>query len=105
MATPPTSIDPPFAFTPLTVSKSRAVSNCHSTAPSVVEYARKCPSTDPENTMPGATETGEDWAGLQLGRSPHTGGAADHAFEPSEGLIATSPPPTVESSPPRPSAP
>src|SRR3981189_3314916 len=33
--------------------------------PSVVEYARMWPSTEPENTTPGITETGADCAPVQ----------------------------------------
>ena len=33
--------------------------------PSVVEYARRCPSTDPENTTPGITDAGADCAPVQ----------------------------------------
>src|SRR5258708_28937731 len=37
--------------------KSFAVSKSHRILPSMVEYARKCPSIDPENALPGMTVT------------------------------------------------
>lgn len=46
-------IDPPCAFTPLSVSNARLVSNSQMIAPSRVEKARIAPSIDPENTTPG----------------------------------------------------
>src|SRR5262249_60928968 len=68
-------IDPPRALTPLTVGKSRFVSNVQTIDPSVVEYARTAPSFDGENTTPGMTLTAENCAPLQarLGL-PHAGG-------------------------------
>src|SRR5262249_746114 len=39
------------------------------TAPGAVEYPRRCPSTEPENTTPGMAVTAADWAGEQLVRS------------------------------------
>ena len=52
--------DPPRAGTSLTVLWLPTVSKSHTMAPVVVEKARKCPSTDPENTMPGIALTAAD---------------------------------------------
>src|SRR5262249_30225823 len=105
MAGPPTSIDPPRAATPLTVVNSFAVSKSHSTVPSAVEYARKCPSTEPAKTAPGIAAAGAESAGLQDGLSAHALALAVQAIEPSAGLIAKSPPPADGSRAPRPIAP
>ena len=102
IAAPPTSIEPPRAFTPLTVSKSRAVSKSHSTCPSLVAKARKWPSTDPPNTAPGIAAAGADRAGLHDGLSPHALGRDNQACLPSARRIANIPPPTSGFRPPRP---
>src|SRR5215470_17481828 len=73
IAGPATSIEPPRAGLPLTVMNSRAVSTSHMTAPVAVEYARRCPSTEPENTTPGIAVTAADCAGEQLIRSAAQG--------------------------------
>src|SRR5271154_6837528 len=65
MAGPAESIEPPLAFTPFTVSKSMVVRKSHRISPVAVEYARKCPSIEPENTTPGIAETAADCAALQ----------------------------------------
>src|SRR6185369_12773834 len=104
MAGPPTSIDPPDARTPFAVVYSFAVSKSHNTRPSVVEYARKCPSSDPENTAPGIAALGAESAGLQDGLSPHALGRATQACDPFVSRIANSPPPTSGFRPPRPRA-
>ena len=54
---PEAPIDPPFAATPLTVSKSRCMSKVHKIFPSVVDSARNMPSQPPENTTHGIVET------------------------------------------------
>src|SRR5215510_6160326 len=54
---PPPSSPPPFAFTPLTVGNSLLLSNVQRIDPSLVEYARMPPSSDPESTAPGITVT------------------------------------------------
>src|SRR5262245_8394763 len=89
-------IDPPFDRTPLSVEKSRLVSNCQRTAPSFVEWARSTPSLDGEKTTPGIAVTAEKSAPLQarLGR-PHGSGSAggeSHARDPDTRSIACSPP-------------
>jgi hypothetical protein len=101
IAAPPTSIEPPRAFTPLTVSKSRAVSKSHSTCPSVVAKARKCPSIDPPNTAPGIAAAGAERAGLHDGLSPQAFGRDSHACLPSVSRSANSPPPASALRPPR----
>src|SRR4029450_6498809 len=93
-AGPPTSIEPPRAGLPFTVSNSCAVSTSQITAPVVVEYARRCPSIDPENTTPGIAVTAADWAGEQLVR-PSTQGdrLALQTILPDFRSSACSPPP------------
>src|SRR5580692_8197902 len=56
-----------------------------------------CPSTAPENTTPGIAVIAADCAGLQLGRSPHTGGGADQTFLPVAASSANNPPPALGS--------
>src|SRR3954469_516969 len=65
IAGPAASIDPPFPGTLFTVSYSRAVLKSQMMLPSVVEYARRWPSTDPEKTTPGMTDAGADCAPVQ----------------------------------------
>src|SRR5262245_24148316 len=88
-------IEPPLAFTLLTVGNSRFVSNDQRIAPSFVEYARTAPSFDGENTTPGMTVIAENCALLhaRLGM-PHTGGCggASHARAPSVNPTACRPP-------------
>src|SRR4030095_2948869 len=50
-------IESRLAGTPLTVWKSRLLSNSHNTSPVAVEYARNEPSLDPENTAPAIAVT------------------------------------------------
>src|SRR4051812_35294330 len=64
-AGPAASIEPPRAGLPLTVGNSRAVSTSQRSSPVSVEKARRCPSTEPENTMPGIAVTAADCAGEQ----------------------------------------
>ena len=101
IAAPPTSIEPPRALTPFTVSNSRAVSKSQRTCPSLVAKARKWPSIDPPNTAPGITAAGADSAGLHDGVSPQPFGRDSHACLPSASRMAKSPPPTSAFSPPR----
>jgi len=46
------------------------------TLPSVVERARRCPSSEPEKTALALTDAAADRAGLQFGRSPQGAGKA-----------------------------
>src|SRR6185295_10179370 len=64
---------PPFAATPLTVSNSRAVSNCQSAFPSAVEYANIVPVLEPKKTTPGITV---------IGAAPPSGGDARQVIAP-----------------------
>src|SRR5262245_16946033 len=66
-------------------------------APVVVEKARRCPSTDPENTTPGMALTAADCAGLQRFRVPHGGGGVNHTRSPLSRRSANKPPPTLGS--------
>src|SRR4051794_30231140 len=95
MAGPGPSIEPPRASTPLTVSYGRIVSTSHTTLPSVVEYARIWPSTEPENAMPGNADTAADCAGLHRMRAPQSDGGANHVFSPVSSLSAYIPPPRL----------
>ena len=52
--------DPPRPGTSFTVFWEPTVSKSQSTAPFLVENARRCPSTDPENTTPGMALTAAD---------------------------------------------
>src|SRR5271169_3021566 len=87
--------DPPWAFTLFTVSKSRRESKSQTTLPSFVEYARRCPSTDPENTTPGIIVAGAICAGLHpaLPLQAGSAGAAYQTFSPVAMLSANNPPP------------
>src|SRR5438309_11861609 len=62
--------------------------------PSVVEYARRWPSTDPENTAPGITEAGADCAPLQPRPVLHSslGAGVCQICSPSASLSANRPP-------------
>src|SRR5262245_53195341 len=94
MAGPATSMEPPRAGLPLTVANSRAVSVSHNTLPLDVEYARRCPSKEPENTTPGIAVTAADCAGEQSVRSaPHGNGFALQTIFPVFRSRAWSPPP------------
>src|SRR5690348_8870651 len=97
MAGPGPSIDPPRASTPFTVLYSRTVSKSQMTLPSVVEYARRCPSTDPENAAPGIALTAADCAGLQRLRSPQENGGVYQTFSPVLSFSAYMPPPWLGS--------
>src|SRR6187455_4170 len=94
---PGPSIEPPRPGTPFTVVNSRMVSKSQSTFPSVVEYARMWPSTDPENATPGTALTAADCAGLQRGRDPHGAGGVYQARLPSASRRANIPPPSFGS--------
>src|SRR5262249_26522386 len=89
--------DPPRAGTSLTVLWLPTVSKSHTMAPVVVEKARKCPSTDPENTTPGIALTAADCAGLQRGRLPHSGAGVYQTRSPSFRRSANMPPPAFGS--------
>src|SRR5712671_6077019 len=62
--------------------------------PSVVEYARRWPSTDPEKTTPGITDTGADCAPVQPRPVLHSsfGAAVCHSGWPSVSFSANRPP-------------
>src|SRR5262249_31451152 len=91
---PATSIEPPWAGLPLTVTNSRVVSTSHMTAPVAVEYPRRWPSTEPENTTPGIAVTAADCAGEQLVRSAaHGNGLALQTIFPVFKSSACRPPP------------
>src|SRR5258706_9094887 len=64
-----------------------------------------CASTDPENTTPGIIAIAADCEGLQLGRSPQSGGAALHTCLPVATSSANNPPPPFGSNTRRPPAP
>src|SRR5678815_4791807 len=64
---PGPSRPPPLAFTPLTVGKSLLVSKVQRIEPSLVEYARMPPSSDPEKTAPGMTVTAAPWDARHVG--------------------------------------
>src|ERR1700686_2123467 len=80
---------------PFAALYSRALSKSHNPRPASAAYARKWPSTDPENTTPGMAVSAADCAGLQPGVELHGGGAAYHAFRPSFRSSAVKPPPSV----------
>src|SRR5580704_2755677 len=63
--------------------------------PSAVEYARKCPSSPPENTSPGIAVTAADCAGLHPGTSPQPGCGVRQTSSPVSSLRAQSPPPAL----------
>src|SRR4051812_16800498 len=91
---PGPSIEPPSALTPLTVVKSRFVSNVQRIVPSALAYARMAPSAEPENTTPGIEVSAADWAELQPGPALHTAvcGGAYHARWPVIRFTACKPP-------------
>src|SRR6185503_3254109 len=70
-----------------------AVSTSHNTAPVAAAYARRCPSTDPENATPGIALTAADCAGLQRGLSPQGGGGVYQMRSPVSTRSANMPPP------------
>src|SRR5262249_23257322 len=68
-------MDPPDAFTPFTVGKSRLVLNSQTILPVAESKARIPPSLAPENTTPSIAVTAADCAPWQFGPSgPHAGG-------------------------------
>src|SRR5262245_1893733 len=68
------------------------------TAPVAVEYARRCPSTEPENTTPGIPVTAADCAGEQSVRSAaHGDGLALQTIFPVFKSRAWRPPPLLGS--------
>src|SRR5579871_873056 len=95
MAGPAASIEPPCAGWPFTVGNSRAVSVSQRILPVLDEYARKCPSREPEKTAPGIAVTAADCAGEQSVRaaSQPVEGAALHTILPLCRSMACSPPP------------
>src|SRR4029453_19332878 len=68
-------LEPPLAFTPLTVSKGRFVSNSQRTEPSLVEYARMPPSAEPEKTTPGISVNAADCDVLHWDAPAQSGGS------------------------------
>src|SRR5262249_4680318 len=94
IAGPAASIEPPFAGTWFTVSKSLTVLKSHRILPSTVEYARRWPSTDPEKTTPGITDAGADCAPVQPRPVVHSslGAGASHTRSPVASFTACSPP-------------
>src|SRR5579871_337077 len=94
MAGPAASIEPPCAGWPFTVGNSRAVSVSQRILPVLDEYARRCPSTEPEKTAPGIAVTAADCAGEQSVLSAaHARGFAVHTGFPVLRSSACSPPP------------
>src|SRR5258707_8336714 len=93
-AGPGPSIDAPLPGTPFSVWNSRFVSYAQTIEPSLVEYARSAPSTDPEKTIPEMTVMAADCAALQPRPAPHVGGGAGvcHARSPSARVTACKPP-------------
>src|SRR5215471_11951569 len=65
--------------------------------PSAVEYARKWPSRELENTTPGIAVTAADCAGLHGRRVPQPGGGVCHMRSPLSTRSANMPPPLVGS--------
>src|SRR5258708_40227844 len=88
------SIDAPLPGTPFSVWNSRFVSYAQTIEPSLVEYARSAPSTDPEKTIPEMTVMAADCAALQPRPAPHVGGGAGvcHPPSPSATVTPSSPP-------------
>src|ERR1041385_5548928 len=64
MAGPPPLNAPPLPGIPFTVSNGLTASKSHTIAPSLVEYARRCPPKEAENAIPGIAETADDCARL-----------------------------------------
>src|SRR5260370_3959233 len=95
---PGPSNDPPRASTPSTVLNSWTASKSQMIFPSLTEYARRCPSLDPENTTPGITVTAADCAGLHGRRSPHPGDGVFQSTSPVVKPTANKPPPACGSS-------
>src|SRR5208282_555249 len=87
-------IDPPCAFTPFTVATLGSVSKSHRIAPSFVEYARRCPSIEPEKTTPGITVTAASCPALHPACPSHAGfgGITFQTSFPVRMSIAASPP-------------
>src|SRR5687767_3549066 len=92
MAGPELLIEPPFAFTLLTVGNSRAVSYSQRTLPSRVEYARNRPSIVPENTTPGMSVTAAFWDGLHGFRFAHPAPGTPQTSRPVRRSTAFIPP-------------
>src|SRR4051812_2847618 len=78
---------PPFAATPLILSNSRFVLYVQSIWPSLVERARSFPSDEPVNPTPGSADIA---AGFP---PPVAASFAVHGRDPSDSLIAATPPP------------
>src|SRR6516164_1150339 len=93
IAGPGPSREPPRAATPLTVSYERTVSKSHRIFPSPEPYARRCPSSDPENATPGMALTAADCAGLQRGLDPQSAGGVYQTRSPLSRRSANIPPP------------
>src|SRR5687767_9068065 len=93
-AGPGPPIDAPVAGTPFTAVNARFVSKDQITSPVAVEYARRAPSNDPENTTPGITVSAADCAALQPRPAAQAtgGGAAVHSGAPVATFTACRPP-------------
>src|SRR5215471_6880893 len=89
--------EPPRAETLFTVSYGLTVSKSHTTLPSIIEYPRRCPSTEPEKATPGIALTAADWAGLHLFRSPQSAGGVYQTRSPLSRRSANIPPPAFGS--------
>src|SRR5262249_18120253 len=79
---PAAPMDPPFAATPLTVSKSRAVLYSHNTWPSELERARNTPSQPPEKMTLRAAVSGPSCPACVEDAATGASGV-NHFFSPS----------------------
>src|SRR5438128_933537 len=93
IAGPELLIDPPLAFTPLTIVNSRAVLYSHRTLPSRVEYARSRPSIVPENAAPGINVTAAACDGSQGFLLAQPAPGTLHTRRPVPSSTASMPPP------------
>src|SRR5947207_259040 len=95
MAGPDWLTEPPWALTPLTVGNFLAVLKSQSRVPSLVLWARRCPSIDPEKTTPGIAEVGANCAALHPAWPTHEGlnGGTDQTSSPVSVRNANRPPP------------
>src|SRR5262249_11076608 len=97
IAGPGPSSEPPRAETPFTVSYERTVSKSQTILPSAAAYARRCPSSEPENAIPGMALTAADCAGLHRGREPQSPGGVSQTRSPLSRRKANMPPPLLGS--------
>ena len=81
--------EPPLAGIPLTVWKSRAMSNVQRIVPSLVLSARRTPSQPAEKRTPGIVDTAASWPRIRP-----SGGSkfVNHGRSPLDRLRATIPP-------------